>query len=78
VGSAVSTRHKNIRGSAKPGETVWVFLCRSCRRPIALVDKQLSDLPEIMSLDCPDCHSRDWYAKSEARRALARPRSDTR
>jgi hypothetical protein len=72
----MSTRHKNIRGSAKPGETVWVFLCRSCREPITLVDKRLDAMPTILSLDCSNCHSRDWYGEAEARRALARsPRS---
>ena len=55
----MSTTHNNIRGSAKPGETVWVFLCRSCREPITFVDKQLDAMPTILSLDCSNCHSRD-------------------
>jgi hypothetical protein len=38
--STVSTRHKNLRGSAELGETVCVFLCRSCREPITLVRRQ--------------------------------------
>jgi hypothetical protein len=71
---ALSTRHKNIRGSARPGETLWVFLCRHCRQPIRLGGEQLEGLPAILSLDCSSCHSRDWYGKAEARRALARAR----